>query len=224
LSGCGSSQGALSGKTPREILALALAAAKAEGTSHWGENIRWGGSYVHSRSHTGVGQGDQTIAGTLWGNGTILVVSPRMAYGKGDAKFLESQLSLTAGQATKYAEQWISVPSSSPSFESFVGGLTLSSVTWGITPVSPLSLTRTRTVDGQNVVGVSGWAPDFTKGEVIDTLYVATAAPNLPVELVQHGTANGSAFAATDPFYGWGKPVSVTAPAKAIALSSIKAP
>ena len=42
------------------------------------------------------------------------------------------------------------------------------------------------------------------KGEVIDTLYVATAAPNLPVELLQHGTADGHVFAATDPYYDLG--------------------
>jgi hypothetical protein len=215
---------ALSGKTPQQILTIVVAAEKAQGSCLWGENFRWGGWSVHSTTHSGVGKGNQTIAGTLWGNGTVLVVSPKMAYGKGDAKFLETQLSLTAGQAAKHVGQWISIPSSSPSFASFTGGLTLSSVTWGAKLVAPLRLTKSATVDGKRVVGVSGWAPDFTKGKVTDTLYVATAAPNLPVELVQHGTANGYTFAATDPFLGWGEAVSVTAPSKAIPLSSINAP
>ncbi len=212
---------ALSGKTSQQVLSIALAAVSAKGSCHWGENIRWGGAYMHSRTHAGVTQGDQTIAGTLWGNGTILVVSPRMAYGKGDAKFLESQLNLTAQQAARYAGKWISVPSSNSSFAFFVGGLTLSSMTSGISPDSPLRLSKPTKVDGQDVVGVSGWAPDFTRGEVMDTLYVATAAPNLPVELVQRGTANGSTFTATDPFFDWGKTVTVRAPAKALPISSI---
>ena len=73
----------------------------------------------------GATQGKQTLTGTLWGNGTTLILSPKMAYVKGDAAFLESVFDLAAVQANKHVGQWISIPSYSSFYASTVAGLTI---------------------------------------------------------------------------------------------------
>jgi len=158
-------------------------------------------------------------------SGTVLVVSTQMEYAKGDATFLEQDLQVSQDEATKYAGQWIAVPSSSSDYAALALGLTISPLLPRQAPSAPLRFTKPTTIDGKSVVGVSGNfdTPEREAGWVgTQVLYISTAAPYLPIEMTQHGTiGNGETLTDASHMSDYGESVVVTAPANSIPISSI---
>jgi len=212
----------LSGKSAAEVLAMSVGAARAQGSVHLAAVESNGASAVGSYDISAT-VGTQTVSGGAQGKGT-LVAMPGVAYLKGDAAFLQNSLGLNAAAAGKYAGQWISFKSGDPGYAQVVSGDTLSSALSEASPTGSLSLMPTRTVDGQQVVGVVGGLPaDATGSGAIGsvTLYVSTTAPYLPVEVVTSGSLAGQRGTSTVTFSHWREPVSVTAPASATPFSSL---
>jgi hypothetical protein len=115
------------------------------------------------------------------------------------------------------------VPPSSPGYGNLVAGVNDSSVMTGVTPSAPLRFTRPATIDGKNVVGISGGlGPYATRSVGTQVLYISTAAPYLPVACVLHGTqSNGKPLTSSIHMSNYGESVVVTEPAHSIAVSSI---
>jgi hypothetical protein len=212
------------GKTPAQVLAMAKAAALGKGSMHWVEHTKVGSSILQFVTDAGMTHGSQVVTGS-GGTATFLVVSPQMAYAKGDATSLATYLQVPRHEAMKYAGRWIAVPSSSPAYAGLALGLTLSSMLPGITPSAHLRFTQPATIDGKSVIGVSGSfdAPEAANGWAgKQVLYISTVAPYLPIELTQHGTlGNGQALTDASHMSDYGGPVVVTAPAHSIPISSI---
>jgi hypothetical protein len=212
--------GGLTGKSAAQVLALSLAAARAQGSVHLAAVDSAGSSAVSSYDITAT-VGEQIVSGGQ-ANATLLVL-PGAAYLKADAPFLQNSLGLEPGAAARYAGQWISFKPGDPGYRQVVSGDTLPSALGEATPTGTLTLTPTGTVDGQQVVGVRGGLPadsaSGARGSM--TLYVSTAAPYLPVELVTQGSLAGQNASATVTFSRWRQPVSVTAPASATPFSSL---
>ncbi len=212
----------LSGKSAAEVLATSIGAARAQGSVHLAAVESNGASAIGSYDISAT-VGAQTVSGGAQGNATLLVM-PGMAYLKGDAAFLHNSLGLGVSAAGKYAGQWISFKPGDPGYAQVVSGDTLSSALSEASPTGTLGLTPSLTVDGQQVVGVTGGLPtDATRSGAVGsvTLYVSTAAPYLPVEVVTNGTLAGQRGTSTVTFSHWGEPVSVTAPAGATPFSSL---
>jgi hypothetical protein len=220
-----SSSSPFAGKTPAQVLAMAKAAALGKGSMHWVEHVKLGSSgTVQLVTDAGMTHGRQAVTGS-GGTATFLVVSPHMAYVKGDATSLAAYLQMPRPEAAKYAGRWIAVPSSSPAYAGAALGLTVSPLLPRVAPSAPLRFTKPTTIDGKSVVGVSGSfdTPEAAAGWAgTQVLYISTAAPYLPIELTQHGTA-GNRQPLTDASHmsGYGEPVVVTAPAHSIPISSI---
>jgi hypothetical protein len=199
-----------------------MAAAKRQGSVHLNESdIPPGGGTYDVASD----RGKQTISEGSQGDAVLLVL-PDIAYMKGDAAFLENSLGLSISNASQYAQKWISfVPSDTAyNYQQIVSGDTLGSALSESVPSGRLRLTSERTVDGQNVVGLSGGLADTlsqggAKGS--EVLYVSDVAPYLPVELVESGTYEGHSGSSTLTFSSWGEPISVTAPSGATPESAI---
>jgi len=218
----GRSTGGLSGKTATQVLALTVAAAKSQGSVHLGNTNTsgpaGGGTYDVSAS-----EGQQTVTGGTQGNADLLVV-PAHGYLKGDAAFLQNSFGFPASVASLYAGKWISFVPSDPGYQQVVDGDTLSSALVESSPTGALTLTLTRTLDGQTVEGVSGGLPhDISqagaKGSQV--LYVSTTAPYLPVEVVTSGSLDGQSGTTVVTFSRWGESISIVAPSGATPVSSI---
>lgn len=219
--GSGSGTNGLAGRSAAQVLAMTTAASKRQGSVHMTESDKPTGSGTYDVGST---RGMQTITDGSEGNASLLVL-PGIAYLKGDAEFLETQVGLSVSNASLYAQRWISfVPNDSAyDYQQLVAGDTLGSALSESTPSGRLTLTSQRSVDGQSVVGLSGGlgalTPSGAKGTEI--LYVSTVAPYLPVEFVLSGTYEGQAVNTTLTFSDWGEPISVTAPSGATPESSI---
>ena len=226
LAACSSSTSSanpFAGKTPGQVLALSKAALLAKGSVHVVEDDNFSGATQHIVSDAGTSQGKQVITSST-GNLTILLVSAQMAFIQGDSTYFEQTFNLPQDEATKYAGQWIAVPSSSSSYAPLVTFLTVSSVMTGETPSAPLRLTKPTTIDGKSVVGVSGGLGQYEPSGFHGTqvLYISAVAPYLPVSVVYHETnGNGKTITATDHVSDYGESVSVTTPANSIPISSI---
>ena len=223
----GGGSGGLSGKTPAQVLDVALAAARAQGAAHLSQAATGSAGGVNPSEMYDVGrtEGRQVLTGGSQGNATLLVL-PGAAYLRGDAAFLRNALGFTASAATQYASKWISFGPNDPGYQQLVAGDTIGSALTESTPSGSLALTPTRTIAGQQVVGVSGGLPPAmarsgATGTVV--LYVSTTAPYLPVEVVESGALSGQHGTATISFSSWGEPIVVSAPPGAVPFASLPA-
>jgi hypothetical protein len=229
---------------------MAKAAALAKGSVHWVLDVKVdSGRAVHIVTDAGRTQGEQIITGTgggtvitgLGGTGTNLLVSAQMGYLKGDATFLGQNLQVPRDEATKYAGRWIAVPSYSSDYAGLASWLTVSSLLPGLEPTAPLRFTKPTTINGKNVVGVSGNFPTISPAGWVGTqvFYVSTAPPYLPIAITQDGIISAPALSlalscpaqhcptASEPITeaihlsDYGESVVVKVPAKSIPISSI---
>jgi len=215
-----SSASPFAGKTPRQVLAMAVNTALAKKSVHVAgdDNAPWG--IVHWVSDAGTPQGKQIVAGSF--TCTALVMSAQVAYLRGDATCLEVNLQFPRHEATKYAGRWIAVPSSSSEYASLVSGETDSSFMTGVIPWAPLRFTKPTTIGGKSVIGISGGLGPNAGAVGTNVLYVSTAAPYLPVAFVVHGTdSNGKPLTSSGHMSNYGESVVVTEPAHSIPISSI---
>jgi hypothetical protein len=212
-----------SGKTPAQVLTMAKDAALARGSVHLvGNYSSSGGGTVQNVYDAATTQGKQVATSSPPSNGIALLMSPQMAYIQGDASFLEDVVGMGRDDAMKYAGQWIAVPSSSSEYANAASGLTISELITNVTPTGTLSFAKPTTIDGKTAVGVSGGLPVWANGSAGTTvLYVSTAAPYLPVAEVVQGTNGTDKMTGTDHMSDYGKPVTVTAPATSIPITSI---
>jgi hypothetical protein len=213
--------GALSGKTPAEILSAATTAAKKAGSAH----------YVLSAAQ---GKQSQTISGDASPTeGRQMVVQATqqieviyvggVAYVRGDSGGLASAMGFAASVAQSYANKWIAVHSTDSLFKSIVSAVTLAGTLAQLNPTGQLSLTSATTVAGQTAVGVKGGLPGTPQAGVTGstTLYVAASKPTVPLKFA--GTASEGSNHVVDKgtFTNWGKPLHLSAPAGAVAYSSV---
>jgi hypothetical protein len=219
----GGTSNGLSGKTAKQVLIVTVAAAESQGSVHLANTNtsgpQGGGTYDVSGT-----EGQQTVTGGQ-GNANLLVV-PGHAYLQGDAAFLKNSFGFPASVASQYAGKWISFVPSDPGYQQVVGGDTLSSALTESTPTGGLTLTPTRTLDGQTVEGISGGLPrNISQGGAkgSQVLYVSKTTPYLPVEVVTSGSLDGQAGTTVVTFSRWGESVSVLAPTGATPISSILA-
>jgi len=212
------------GKTPAQVLAMATAAALAKGSVHVvGDDNIGGFGTAHWVTDAGATQGKQIVTGSA-GNCTTLILSAQVAYFRGDATCLENYLQFPGHEATKYAGQWIAVPSSSSDYEGLVAAQTDSSmINVGLTPSEPLRFTKPTTIDGKSVIGISGGLGSYSAPSAgTQVLYISTAAPYLPVAYVLSGTqSNGKPLTSSGHMSNYGESVVVTEPAHSILISSI---
>ena len=210
------------GKTPAQVLAMAKAAALAKGSVRIigdDNNAPWG--TAHWVVDAGTPQGKEIAAGSV--NCTFLQTSAQMAYLRGDAPCLELNLQFPQHEATKYAGQWIAVPSSSSKYWSLVSGEDYSSIITGTIPSAPLRFTKPTTIDGKSVIGISGGLGQGAPSSAgTNVWYIPTAAPYLPIAwVIQRTQSNGKAWTTSGHMSNYGESVVVTAPAHSIPISSI---
>jgi hypothetical protein len=222
--GGGSSSGALGQKSPKQILASAVAAAKKSGTVHFKLLGTESGKTESIVGDASVSDGREIItAGTV--EIEALVVKGA-AYVEGNAGGLEDQMQLSAANATTYAGKWISVASTDAPYASLTKAVTLASTLTELQPSGKLSLTAATTKAAHAVIGVHGGLPGgATKGTTGSaTLYVSTAGPAVPIVFDATQTTSGTKETSVGTFTQWGKPLNLVAPTATVAFSSLPVP
>jgi hypothetical protein len=210
----------------KAILAAAVAATKRQSSFHFVERAGQGASTVLVVGDVGTASGKQEVTirnGKKSGHLTLLLASGT-AYFKGDLLGLQSFTGLSAKLSAKYAGKWISVPSTSQSFNTVAGTLAVSTAASQLVAL-PGTLTRGRTATefGQPAVAVDA-AQKSSSGSLKLTMYIATTGEALPILVFGTTTVKGSAARSVSArFTKWGETFHVSVPKGAVPISVIQA-
>lgn len=213
--------GALNGKTPAQILAAATKAARKADSAHYeltavaGKNSQTiSGDSSTNQAEQSLSQGTQHIEVVYVGG---------VAYVRGNAGGLTTDMGFASTVAANYANKWMAVHKSDSLFKSLVAAVTLTGTLDQLNPSGNLTLTNPTTVAGRQSVGVKGGLPGPPQSGITgkSTLYVAASDPTLPLKLTGTATQGSQQVTETGTFTNWGKPLHLTAPTGAVAFSSV---
>jgi hypothetical protein len=141
-------------------------------------------------------------------------------YVTGNSAALQHVIGLTAAQSSKYADTWLSFPTSNASLEELVGGLLSSQVSKELQIGGPYTYGTATTVAGQHALAVKGSVATESGSKVPVVLYVPSSGTPLPIEEVTNagGAGGSSAIRGTVSFSDWGEDKSQTAPSHTVSL------
>jgi len=215
--------GDLNGKTPAQILSAATTAANKAGSAHYVLTAVQGkqtqtitGDAAQSQGRQSVVQGSQNIQVIYVGG---------IAYVQGNAAGLTSAMGITATVAKTYADKWIAVHSSDSLYKSIVSAVTLAGTLEQLDPSGTLAITGVTTVGGLQAIGVKGGLPGTPQSGVTGstTLFVATSKPTVPLKFSGTASQGSQHVHDTGIFTDWGKALDLSAPAGAVAFSTLPA-
>jgi hypothetical protein len=177
---------------PGQLLSASLSAAGGEAGVDWVGTSHASGTSVTLTTKAGRHDGLQSInfsIGTKQGLVSIILVGTNV-YIQGNVFGLEQYLGFSTGAAQKEAGRWMSIAEPDATlvniFETVAAGLTVSTTVSELDMSGPLSVTGTKTVAGQHVVGIRGTTlPTSEAPSTPQLLYVKSTGEHLPVEAVQ---------------------------------------
>lgn len=169
---------------------------------------------------TGPASASQTVT---MGQGTItILVIGGISYIKGNTDGLETLAGLSTSQAGEAAGQWIDFSTDNTAFAPVVEGVRSTDIAKELALKAPLTLGRTRTLDGQSVDAIDG-TQTFGKKSQHVVLYVRARGTHVPVE-EDSVDSKGQHTAAEHIVYSrWGERVRPKAPTATISVGSISA-
>lgn len=200
--------------SPARLVSSALAKAHAQRSVHYVASDTFSGMTVTITGDAATDRGSQHITyrkGGRVGHVTVLVVA-NTAYVRGDAFTLTNYMGIPASSASAWAGKWLSLAPSAPDFRNVARAVRLSSTLDELKMPPPFRRSGTVTRGGRRLVGIE--SRFHRAGHVVrETLYI-DAARSLPVEQ----TGRDGAATMTTTLSRWNEPVSVSAPASAIAI------
>jgi hypothetical protein len=204
-------------RTPAQLYAASLAAARAKHSVHYVSNLASSAAALTIVGDAAADRGIQRITFHRLGQTgrvTVVVVA-NMAYIRGDAFTLAGYLGFPASAAARYAGRWISIPHGHPAFAPVAEAVRLRSTLVDVSVHPPFTRLARTTVGGEPVVGIKGRAAAGQPGAAI--LYVRARGTPLPVAAIEE--QNGAQARLT--FSRWNEPVHVKAPAKAVPIARV---
>jgi hypothetical protein len=213
--------GALSGKTASQALSASSAAARKEGSAHYVLTAQQGSQSQTISGDASATEGEQSV--TQGTQHIEVIYVGGVAYVQGNAGGLSSAMGLSATVAATYAGKWIAVHSTDSLFKAIVQAVTLASTLAQLNPSGTLSITAPMTVAGRQAVGIRGGLPKGTQTGVTGstTLYVAVNDPTVPLKFTGQASSGSQHVLDTGTFTNWGKALQLSAPAGAVAFSTL---
>jgi hypothetical protein len=200
------------------------AAIRAVGTQgvHFSSTATQSGVKIAVQGDTGSTSGAQTLVvknGNLTERMSALLVGST-GYINGNATALHHVLGLTSGQSSKYANRWLSFPTSNSGLAELVTGLLDSQVSSELKMSGPYSYTTATTVSGKPALAIHGSQSTQNGGNVAVVLYVPASGPPLPLEEVTNPGDKGGASAIRGivAFSSWGEKTSEKSPTHSVSL------
>ena len=208
MKGSGSS---IAQESPDQIVSAATAAVRSSGSVHvvtvapiHGVPVTWVGD-------VGATSGEQAVnAGAI--QAKALVVNGT-TYFNANQEAMTQLMGVSAAVAAQADGKWLSLSPSDPASSQVADTLTVNTLLPQITPQSPRINLGLSTVDGQQVVGITG----KLQGGLSATLYVSATGQPFPVEMVA-GSGN---YNTTTTFSAWGEAVHPSPPSNAIPASTL---
>jgi hypothetical protein len=199
--------------SPSQLLASALAAARAQTSVHYVTTQTSRGRAVRIVGDAARDRGIQRITyrnGSRVGGVTVILVA-NTAYLRGDAYTLTHYMRIPAASAAKWAGKWLSFAHTLPDFSAVAAAVRLDSTLDALAMPRPLRAAGTTRRRGHRVVGIES---RFLRAghRVTETLYVDASGVPLPVEQI----ARSGTIVATGTFSRWNEHVAVVAPPGAI--------
>jgi hypothetical protein len=199
----------LTGLSGAQIVNVSIKDALATGscTRTAVENVL--GTAVTSTTTSTLRTGRQT--GRVKGHTIHVVFVDSVVYAKFDAGFVTSAF----GKSIRsIVNKWVAFNSRSKYYATFADGMTLPLLAKILVPAGTLSVLAPTTMNGRSVIGVAGWPYGATSAaDGIQTLYVSSSAPYLPVRMEVRSALSGSNKPLVDvSFKNWGARVTITHP------------
>ncbi len=198
----------LSGLSPSQILATSIRSAAREKSAATVATTNVLGISVKLVTNSGPrsGVGFETVDGH---KGEVVFLNG-VLYAKFDADLIKFNYGVSDPKA---ANRWISMTKVSRYYNNLSTGIAFPSILQELQPSGTLSASSPLTVDGVSVIGITG-KPNAVLGVTsgTQTLYVAIAAPFLPVEVIIKANESSVPVVLTVTPKNWGTPVSVSAP------------
>ena len=217
----------LSTLSPQAAYAAALKAAGRQSV-HFESELSQGGVTIEVSGDSGANSGAQTITvtrGNLREHVKAMVVG-QTGYISANATALRYVVGLTSAQSSKYANKWLSFPTSNAGLAELVAGLENAQVANELQMTGPFSYGPTTTVHGQRVRAVRGYVTSETGSKVRVVLYLPVTGTPTPVqEVTNPGAPKGSStIHGTVTLTDWGEQISQTAPSHAVSLLKLSPP
>jgi hypothetical protein len=210
---------ALAAQSPRQLRAAMLAAASARHSVHYVSTTTAPGRTIRIVGDVGPKLGSQRITlklGGRSGNAAVLVVGGS-AYIQGNAFTLQKFFPFTKAQATKYAGQWISIPSTSGAYSAVSADTTFASFLADLLPGTHLSSVHGN-VAGKAAVGIRGVVRQAGT-KLLETVYAPASGTPLP--FAEKAVVTGSKGAGNTQISRWNEAVHVTAPANSVPITTV---
>ena len=173
-----------------------------------------------SSGDAGPASASQTVT---MGQGTIsILVFGGTSYVKGNTAGLESLAGLSSSQAAETTGQWIQFSTDNTAFAPVVEGVRSTDIAKELALESPLSLGKTRTLDGESVDAIVGTQKFGKKSEPV-VLYVRASGTHVPVEEDTVNSKGQHTDAEHIVYSKWGELVRPEAPTATISFGSISA-
>ena len=200
------------------------AALKAIGSKgvHFSSVAKQNGAELDVSGDAGKTSGGQTLvvkSNKATERMTALVIKST-GYVKGNQAALANIIGLTKAESTKYANKWLSFPTSNQSLGELVGGLLSSEVAKELEIGGPYTYGKSATVAGQQATAINGAVANSSGGKVPVVLYIPSSGTPLPIQEVTNAgnTGGSSAIHGIVTFTNWGENKSHTAPTKSFPL------
>lgn len=161
----------------------------------------------------GVNIGEETIT-TGSATATIKVTSA-YSYLSGNSAGLTSIIGLSAAQAKKLGQKWMSVKAGTSQYSTLKSGSTIAAVTAVLPPAKGTSVS-TSSSNGTNLF-ILKWTTAATSStpKLVNTVSISAKGAALPVE----ETASSTSGSGTTKFSNWGEHVTVAAPPTSSTIS-----
>ncbi len=201
------------------------AAMKAVGTQgvHFSSTATQSGVTIAVQGDTGATSGAQTLVvknGNAHRAHDARCWSGRPATSTATPPPSTTCIGLTSGQSSKYANRWLSFPTSNSGLAELVSGLLDSQVSSELEMSGPYSYGTATTVSGKPALAIHGSQSTQNGGKVAVVLYVPATGTPLPIEEVTNPGDEGGASAIHGivAFSSWGEKTSEKAPAHSVSL------
>jgi hypothetical protein len=206
LTGCGGSSGnGIASKSASEILAASRAAAESATSVHVAGKSAQGplSLTLNLDLASDGGRGQVSLLGLSF----ELIRVGNTLYAKGNPAFY-TRLSATTGLHLPQGV-WLKAPASGGKLAQLASFTNLSGELGRLlSSTGPITKGASSTVNGQKAIELKETAKLFS-----GSLFIATTGKPYPIEIVKHGRESGQTT-----FSGWNQPVSLSAPAGAIAI------
>lgn len=180
-------------------------------------------------SETFVGDADPTGGRqTITFNGSYgaehfnLVLVNGTVYFQGNVPALEDQVGVPAAKAPALVNKWVSVVPGNGPYKVLQPGITVADQQTEV-PMVATSTSPTTTASGIAVTRISGTIPPQNGVPAATVFFDVLPTSNIPVDYESTFTANGVVQTTSMTFTQWGTAVTVTAPAGAVAWSTLGA-